>query len=92
MIELILAAIAGYIGHLLEPLTREWFPDDDNNRLVSYAEGVLIIHVVFATITIRKLDWRTWWLVQGLMALSYITVGVGTVAGYVLDGLKGKHL
>ena len=91
MIELGLSLLVGFLGHQLEGPTREWFPSEDDNRLVSYAEGILIIHLVFATITLRKLDWRTWWMVQGLFSLVYTTVGIGTVLGYIFDGLRRKE-
>jgi hypothetical protein len=88
MIEIVLSVIAGFLGHQLEGPTRDWFPGDDENRIISYVEGMGIIHLVFAAITVRKLEWKTWWLVNGLLSIVSITVGIGTVLGYVFDGLK----
>jgi len=94
MIEFILSALAGFIGHQLEGPTAHWFPresgDDDLNRLVSYVEGGLIMRVMFGLLVERSLPHTQAKTAEGVLDCVLMGVGVGTVLGYISDGLGGR--
>lgn len=100
MLELILASLAGFLGHKLERPTRKWFPvhsgddgnyDDDMNRLVSYVEGGLIIQAVSSCIFMATLPRKYAILASALEALTWLGVGTGTVLGYIFDGVRPRQ-
>ena len=84
--ELIGPFFVGILGHQLERPTREWFPEETVNRVMSYAEGTALIQVCFALVTAGHLSRRDWFLVNGILAMTAILVGAGTVLGYIMDG------
>lgn len=96
MIQMMMSAAIGFIGHQLEIPTAHWFPrdggSDDVNRLVSYVEGGLLILLAFALWVSSLLPRK-----QALQAISVlagvlICVGSGTVLGFIADGLRFRIL
>lgn len=94
MIEFISSTLAGFIGHMLERPTAHWFPrdagDDDLNRLISYIEGGLILRVMFGLLLERALPHQEAKTAAGVFDSVLMGVGVGTVMGYISDGIGGR--
>ncbi len=91
MIEMIACILAGFLGHKLEKPTCQWFQDADQNRLVRYVEGGVIVQTAATALFMSSMPRRQALLASGLLALTWIGVGAGTVLGYIADGLTGAQ-
>lgn len=80
-----LSIILGFAGHGIKPWNEELFPSPSTNRLVSYAEGGLMIFAAFAMLSHGKKGGRDGALTDLLVAM--LAVGLGTAGGTIADYL-----
>lgn len=78
MNALLIAFVAGIMGHQLERPTLALLDDPDQAHIIQYIEGGGIILGVFALFAPPR------WV--GALALVMMGVGAGVVAGYIWDG------
>jgi hypothetical protein len=89
IMALLLAAIAGWAAHLLRVPTQRWFPTDGLNRLASYAEGGMVVIVMYTIMVWNDLDGEARKRAITALILTFFGVGAGTVAGWLLDVERG---
>jgi len=86
----VLSILAGWFGHKLKVPTARIFTDEATNRLVSYAEGSLLVFLAFALLTAGKIDKTSRETALSQLLVAMLGVGLGTTAGTIVDFVRGR--
>jgi len=86
-----LSVVLGWFGHKLKPGTRELFPSDSTNRLVSYAEGSLLIFAAFVILTSGRMERQDRETAMTQLLVSMLAIGLGTTVGTIADYVRAER-